>query len=120
MEVVILFSIAVVMLAVTAAFSVVIRRIVAPVRALTHAADNLGREGHSGFQGLPVVSNDEIGVLTRAFNSMAAEIRGQQEILEARVRARTQDLTRANTNLAVAKEAAEEANRAKSTHSWLR
>jgi nitrate/nitrite-specific signal transduction histidine kinase len=116
MEVVILFSIAVVMLAVTAAFSVVIRRIVAPVRALTHAADNLGREGHSGFQGLPVVSNDEIGVLTRALNSMVAEIRGQQ----ARVRARTQDLTRANTNLAVAKEAAEEANRAKSTHSWLR
>jgi signal transduction histidine kinase/CheY-like chemotaxis protein len=115
MELVILFSIAVVMLAVTAAFSVVIRRIVAPVQALTRAADNLGREGHSGFQELPVVSDDEIGILTRTFNSMAGEIRGQQEILEARVQDRTQELTRANTDLAVAKEAAEGANRAKST-----
>jgi len=115
MELVILLSIAVVMLIVTAAFSVVIRRIVAPVRALTQAADNLRREGYVGFQDLPVVSSDEIGLLTRAFNSMAGEIRGQQEILEARVRDRTQDLTRANTDLAVAKEAAEDANRAKST-----
>ena len=115
MELVILLSIAVVMLIVTAAFSVVIRRIVAPVRALTEAADNLRREGYVGFQDLPVVSSDEIGLLTRAFNSMAGEIRGQQEILEARVRDRTQDLTRANTDLAVAKEAAEDANRAKST-----
>ncbi len=115
MEFVILLSIGVVMLVVTVAFSVVIRRIVAPVRALTQAADNLGREGHAGFQDLPVVSSDEIGVLTRAFNSMAGEIRGQQEILEARVKDRTQELTRANTDLAVAKEAAEAANRAKST-----
>src|SRR5439155_8343329 len=43
------------------------------------------------------------------------QIRGQQEILEARVRDRTHDLTRANTDLAVAKEAAEAANEAKST-----
>jgi signal transduction histidine kinase/CheY-like chemotaxis protein len=115
MEFVILLSIAVVMLIVTVAFSVVIARIVAPVRALTQAAENLGREGHTGFQELPVISSDEIGVLTRAFNSMAGEIRGQQEILEARVRDRTQELTRANTDLAAAKEAAEGANRAKST-----
>jgi len=115
MEFVILLSIAVVMLIVTVAFSVVIARIVAPVRALTQAAENLGREGHTGFQELPVISSDEIGVLTRAFNSMAGEIRGQQEILEARVRDLTQELTRANTDLAAAKEAAEGANRAKST-----
>ncbi len=115
MELVILLSIAAVMLVVTVAFSVVIGRIVAPVRALTRAADNLRREGHAGFQELPVVSSDEIGLLTRAFNSMAGEIQGQQEILESRVRDRTQELTRANTELAVAKEAAEGANQAKST-----
>ncbi len=115
MELVILLSIAAVMLVVTVAFSVVIGRIVAPVRALTQAADNLRREGHAGFQELPVVSSDEIGLLTRAFNSMAGEIQGQQEILESRVRDRTQELTRANTELAVAKEAAEGANQAKST-----
>jgi len=115
MEMVILSSITVVMLAVTVAFSILIGRIVAPVRTLTQAADNLRRDGHSGFKDLTVVSSDEIGVLTRAFNSMAGEIRGQQEILEARVRERTEDLTRANTNLAVAKEAAEAANQAKST-----
>jgi len=115
MELVILSSIAVVMLVITVAFSILIRRIVAPVRALTQAADNLRRDGHTGYKDVPVVSSDEIGVLTRAFNSMAGEIRGQQEILEARVRDRTQELTRTNTDLAVAKEAAEGANQAKST-----
>jgi signal transduction histidine kinase/CheY-like chemotaxis protein len=115
MELVILLSIAIVMLIVTVFFAVVIARIVAPVRALIQAADNLSRDGHSGFQNLEVVSSDEIGVLTRAFNSMAGELRGQQEMLEARVRDRTQELTYANTDLAVAKEAAEVANHAKST-----
>jgi signal transduction histidine kinase/CheY-like chemotaxis protein len=115
MELVILLSIAVVMLVVTVAFSVLIRRIVAPVRALTEAADNLRRDGYAGFQELPVISSDEIGLLTRSFNSMAGEISGQQEILEARVRDRTQELTHANADLAVAKEAAEGANHAKST-----
>jgi two-component system sensor histidine kinase/response regulator len=99
MEIVILSSIAGAMLIVTIAFAGLIARIVAPVLALTKAADNLRRDGHAGFQELPVVSTDEIGVLTRAFNSMAGEIRGQQETLEARVRDRTQALTHANTKL---------------------
>jgi PAS domain S-box-containing protein len=100
MELVILLSIAVVMLVVTVAFSVVIRRIVAPVRALTQAADNLRREGYSRFQDLRVSSSDEIGLLTRSFNSMAGEVRGQHETLETRVKERTQELTSANTKLA--------------------
>jgi two-component system, sensor histidine kinase and response regulator len=100
MEFVILLSIAVVMLVVTVGFSFVIRRIVAPVRALTEAADNLRREGYTGFQGLPVSSWDEIGLLTRSFNSMAGEVRGQYETLETRVKERTQELTGANTKLA--------------------
>jgi PAS domain S-box-containing protein len=100
MELVILLSIAAVMLVVTAAFSVLIRRVVAPVRALTQAADKLGREGYTGFQDLPVSSSDEIGLLTRSFNRMAGEIRGQHETLETRVKERTQELTSANTKLA--------------------
>ncbi len=100
MELVILLSIAAVMLVVTVAFSVVIRRIVAPVRALIQAADNLRREGYTGFQDLPVSSTDEIGLLTRSFNSMAGEVREQHETLETRVKERTQELTSANTKLA--------------------
>jgi two-component system sensor histidine kinase/response regulator len=100
MEMVILLSIAAVMLVVTLAFSVLIRRVVAPVRALTQAADKLGREGYAGFQDLPVSSGDEIGRLTRSFNSMAGEVRGQHETLETRVKERTQELTSANTKLA--------------------
>jgi PAS domain S-box-containing protein len=100
MEFVILLSIAVVMLVVTLVFSFMIRRIVAPVRALTEAADNLRRDGYAGFQGLPVSSRDEIGLLTRSFNSMAGEVRGQHETLETRVKERTQEITSANTKLA--------------------
>jgi two-component system sensor histidine kinase/response regulator len=100
MEFVILLSIAVVMLVVTVVFSFVISRIVAPVRALTEAADNLRREGYSEFHDLPVSSRDEIGLLTRSFNSMAGEVRGQHETLETRVKERTQELTSANTKLA--------------------
>src|SRR3984893_3319805 len=100
MELVILMSIAIVMLVVTVAFSIVIGRIVAPVRALTQAADNLRRDGYTGFQDLPVSSRDELGLLTRSFNSMAGEVRGQHETLETRVTERTQELTSANTKLA--------------------
>ena len=100
MELVILSSTAAVMLVVTIAFSLLIRRIVAPVRTLTEAADSLRRGGYGEFQDLPVVSTDEIGVLTRAFNSMAGEVRGQHEMLEARVSERTRELTSANTKLA--------------------
>jgi two-component system sensor histidine kinase/response regulator len=100
MEVIILLSIAAVMLVVTLVFSVLIRRVVAPVRALTQAADKLGREGYRGFQDLPVSSSDEIGRLTRSFNSMAGEVRGQHETLETRVKERTRELTSANTKLA--------------------
>jgi two-component system sensor histidine kinase/response regulator len=99
MEIVILSSIAGVMLVVTLAFAGLIRRIVAPVLALTKAAENLGRDGHASFQELPINSTDEIGVLTLAFNSMAGEIHQQQETLEARVCERTQELTETNEKL---------------------
>ena len=129
MELVILMSIAGVMLVTTLLFAIFVRRIVAPVRVLTQAAENLASDGHGSFQQLPIVSGDEIGVLTKAFNRMAGEIRGQQETLETRVRTRTQELTESNEQLAnevierkriaealhASKEAADAANFAKST-----
>ena len=56
---------------------------------------------------LPVTYNDEIGVLTSSFNMMAANVRDLTEGLEQKVAART-------TELAAAKERAEQASRAKS------
>jgi signal transduction histidine kinase/DNA-binding response OmpR family regulator len=100
MEMVILSSITVVMLVVTFALALLTGRIVAPVHALTRAAKLLTGDQGAAFQALPVRSNDEVGVLTRAFNSMASEVRGQRETLEARVLHRTQDLSRANAALA--------------------
>jgi len=128
MEWLILASIVAVMLIATAAFAFLARRIVAPIRSLTDAVVLLGGDHRAAFQALPVRSDDEVGVLTGAFNSMAIEIRGNQESLEERVRQRTEELVGANNNLAVevserkraeaesqaAKEAAEGANRAKS------
>jgi signal transduction histidine kinase/DNA-binding response OmpR family regulator len=65
--------------------------------------------------------NDETGVLIRAFNQMLAQIQardlelvGHREHLELQVSLRTQELTRANTDLEAAKEKAEGLARVKS------
>jgi signal transduction histidine kinase/DNA-binding response OmpR family regulator/HAMP domain-containing protein len=100
MEMVVLSSITAVMLVVTFALAMVTGRIVAPVHALTRAAKLLTGDPGAAFEALPVRSNDEVGLLTRAFNSMASEVRGQRETLEARVLHRTQDLSRVNATLA--------------------
>ncbi|HEY6249786.1 MAG TPA: PAS domain S-box protein, partial [Candidatus Angelobacter sp.] len=101
MEWLVVGSIFAVMLVVTVALALFTRRMVAPIRALTQAAARLGRDQRAVFQVLPVRSNDEVGVLTQAFNSMATEIRGYQESLEERVHQRTQELRQANQNLEV-------------------
>jgi two-component system, sensor histidine kinase len=66
-------------------------------------------------------SGDEIGDLVESFNGMLDQIerrdavlRRHQQDLEDEVQVRTSDLSAANTALHAAKEAAEEANRAKS------
>jgi signal transduction histidine kinase/DNA-binding response OmpR family regulator/HPt (histidine-containing phosphotransfer) domain-containing protein len=110
----ILTTIAGVILLGTAVFALFTRRIVAPIQALTHAAQRLGRDARAEFQELAVRSNDEVGVLTSSFNTMVREIRGHQGLLEQRVQERTQELEAATEELRTAKEAAESANRAKS------
>ncbi|MEM7793775.1 MAG: ATP-binding protein [Cyanobacteria bacterium P01_C01_bin.118] len=89
------------------------RRITQPIAAITEAAIQL--ENGKLEQSIPVVSQDEIGLLSQAFNRMAQQLKesfaalemSNQE-LEARVKARTAELEEA-------KDAAESATRTKST-----
>jgi PAS domain S-box-containing protein len=94
---VILSLIAGVMLLGTTLFGLFTRKIVAPVQALTHAAERLGGDARAAFQELPVRANDEVGVLTSAFNTMVREIQGHHETLEQRVRERTAELAAATS-----------------------
>jgi PAS domain S-box-containing protein len=100
MERTILSQIILVMLMVTFLFVAVTRRIMAPIRSLTQAAQRLPESAGGTFRPLLVESSDELGVLTRTFNSMASEVREQRETLEARVQERTEMLSRTNAGLA--------------------
>jgi two-component system sensor histidine kinase/response regulator len=101
MERAILSQIILVMLVVTVIFAVVARRIIAPVRSLTQAARLLAGNPGETFHSLPVQSDDELGDLTRTFNSMANEVREQRATLEARVHDRTEMLSRTNAGLGI-------------------
>jgi two-component system, sensor histidine kinase and response regulator len=100
MERTILSRIILVMVIVTFLLAAVTRRIIAPVRSLTQAAQALPGNAGEAFSPLPVQSGDELGILTRTFNSMASEVREQRETLEARVHERTEMLSRTNAGLA--------------------
>ena len=63
---------------------------------------------------IEVKGQDEISILARSFNALAARLRALHESLEQRVQQRTAELAQANAELEQAKEAAEVANRAKS------
>jgi len=54
------------------------RRIVAPVRALAEAAERIA--GGDLSQRTPVTSQDELGEMAAAFNTMAAKLERQQEL----------------------------------------
>ena len=100
MERTVLSLIVLVMLTVTGIFTLATRRIVAPIRSLTRAAQLLTEGANETLGPLPVQSDDELGVLTRTFNRMAGEVREQRETLEARVEERTELLSRTNAGLA--------------------
>ena len=127
-ELIIVSSIMGVMLLMTLISVLMTRHIVAPIRTLIEAAQDLGSGDEVDFQSLPVRSNDEIGILTRSFNTMALQIHEHQKMLGKRVEERTRELMVANTELAhrmneqskveaqllSAKEQAEQASKAKS------
>ncbi len=100
MERTILFRITLVMMVMTFILVMVTRRIIAPIRSLTQAARLLTGNGRETVRPLRVQSDDELGALTRTFNSMAGEVREQRQTLEARVLERTEMLSRTNTGLA--------------------
>jgi two-component system sensor histidine kinase/response regulator len=100
MERTVLSLIVLVMLMVTGIFTLATRRIVAPIRSLTQAAQLLTEGASETLRPLPVQSDDELGVLTRTFNRMAGEVREQRGTLEARVDERTELLSRTNAGLA--------------------
>lgn len=83
---------------------VLARRITTPLRALQIMATQVA-SGHLDVV-LPPASSDEIGDLTRGFNSMAAALKDHEQsllemnrTLEDRVQVRTQELEQANRQL---------------------
>jgi two-component system, sensor histidine kinase and response regulator len=100
MERVVLASIIIIMCIVTLIVALVTERIIRPIRALTGAAQDLSKGSRDALRPLEIHSNDEIGVLTGAFNYMAAQVMQEHELLDARVRERTEALSQTNAGLA--------------------
>lgn len=77
--------------------AVLARTITRPVLALQASAARLG-QGELNIR-LPESAGDELGLLGREFNTMAARLQETIDSLEQRVQQRTQALTKANTDL---------------------
>lgn len=88
------------------------RRLAVPLVDLTRTATRIA-EGEVDLQA-QVVGPLEVAGLATAFNSMTARMHQVMVDLEQRVDKRTADLKRANEELSLAKQAAEDANRLKS------
>jgi signal transduction histidine kinase/HAMP domain-containing protein len=73
------------------------RQIARPILAITDAAIQVAAGDLSPMA--PVLTEDEVGVLARAFNQMTRELRVLYEGLEKKVAERTTELTQANTRL---------------------
>lgn len=82
-------------------------RLVVPIQKLAAEAQKIG-SGDWDIN-IPPSGNDEIGVLSHAFEVMAEQIHSSIRELENRVTERTRDLERRNTQLQVASEIAREA-----------
>jgi signal transduction histidine kinase len=77
-----------------ASAAIVTRRVTRPIVQLTETAAWMARGDLN--QQVTISRRDEIGVLARAFNRMAAELRALYANLEAKVAERTQQLAAAN------------------------
>jgi signal transduction histidine kinase len=76
---------------------VVSARTIAPLEHVAKAADAIASGDYS--RRLAVTGRDEIGRLGSAFNVMAAHVAESQEVLEARVHARTRELNQSREEL---------------------
>jgi phosphoserine phosphatase RsbU/P len=74
------------------------RLLLKPIYQLTKAASEVAA-GKTDFK-LPPIRDDEIGVLTQAFSTMAQRVQTQRELLERAVEERTRELRQANDELA--------------------
>ncbi len=83
------------------------RSIAMGVEQLSQSAQRLA-EGHFEER-IPVVRQDELGLLARSYNAMANELQNLYTRLERQVAERTADLARRNTQLEAAAKVAQEA-----------
>jgi len=90
-----------------------------PILELVQTTKRVSQEQNYAIR-CPVISQDEIGLLVSGFNEMLvqieerdAEVQGHRDNLEKEVARRTSELQTTNSQLAVAKDAAEAASRAK-------
>jgi len=95
--------------------------ITAPVRELADVASRVSHTRDFSLRAHRIPFNDELSVLVDAFNGMLERIQEQDKRLEdhrgqleAQVASRTSELVSTNNELLIAKERAEESNRAKS------
>ncbi len=77
-------------------------RTVGPIKKLQAGAERLGKGDLS--QRVVVESKDEIGTLAQRFNAMAERIQDAQETLEAKVAARTRELSQSLEDLRAAQD----------------
>jgi len=95
------------------ATSVLQRLISRPIQNLAQVAREVSSGNDYSVRAIKETS-DELGVLTDSFNSMLEQIESRDRFLEAKVAARTSELTRTNQELILARDKAEEGGRLKS------
>lgn len=96
--------IAAIVLALVGGFAALLisRKMTAPLREMTLAAQGIERGDYS--RRVTTDRNDELGILAKSFNGMAAQVESARQDLEARVRARTSELESALGELHSAQE----------------
>ncbi|HVT42917.1 MAG TPA: response regulator [Thermoanaerobaculia bacterium] len=92
---------------------VIARSISTPITQLATGVRRAA-EGDLSHQ-VPVQGRDEIGELSRAFNSMTSELKAMYDTMEEKVRLRTRELQQTNAALEIAREEAWKASEAKSS-----
>lgn len=89
--VVIVFSILLILLTITAGM-VIVRQILMPLAKLNKGVEEIGKGNLSHV--IDINSDDEIGILSKAFNKMTSKIRESHVEIESKVKERTLELDR--------------------------